>query len=344
MIRTIALLLLVSPILHAADVTATVNPDCITFKSGSDLITDYKYAGTVAVEKGEGTKPLAKPYFYPLLAPGGIKVTRDWPMSRGEKGETVDHFHQKSAWFCHGDVLPDGVELKTKAKDKAVKGVDFWAEFPGHGRIVCKKVNDPEHNDGTATVTTFNEWLTPDGIAILSEKRVISVNALKSGYLISVASELTPVMGAVTFGDTKEGSFGVRVPDSFRLNGPGSTGIVTAADGSTAKAPAKDNLTMWGQHSAWNDYSGTVKDKAAGISILAHPKNAYASAWHTRAYGLMAANPFGRKVAAFPATKDQTELVKLKKGETLKLSYAIYAHSGDAKAAKVSEVYEQYAK
>src|SRR4051812_15895668 len=48
-----------------------------------------------------------KPYFYPLAAPGGLKVTRAVPP---EKGDTADHPHQQSAWFCHGDVIPEGIE------------------------------------------------------------------------------------------------------------------------------------------------------------------------------------------------------------------------------------------
>ena len=51
---------------------------------------------------------------------------------------------------------------------------------------------------------------------------------------------------------------------------------------------------MWGKIADWNDYSGEVNGKPVGIAIFADPKNKYLSAWHTRAYGLMAANPFGR--------------------------------------------------
>jgi hypothetical protein len=133
---------------------------------------------------------------------------------------------------------------------------------------------------------------------------------------------------------------GVRVNDQIRLTAPGSDGVVTAADGATAKAPAKDNLPMWGKHSDWNDYSGSVGGKVVGIAILDHPKNAHRAAWHTRAYGLMAANPFGR--ASFPAGKG--ELVKLAKGEHLKLRYGILLHTGDAKEGKVAERFAAFAK
>jgi len=38
-------------------------------------------------------------------------LTRNYPPP---EGQAKDHPHQKSAWFCHGDVVPEGIELKTK--------------------------------------------------------------------------------------------------------------------------------------------------------------------------------------------------------------------------------------
>jgi len=338
------LALMLLPVAVQAAVTAELTPDAIIFRNGDQLITEYHYAGTVKLDKGEGTKPLAKPYFHPLNAPGGIPVTRGWPLLRGLAGETTDHFHQKSAWFCHGDVIPDGIELKSRASDKHVQGVDFWSEFPGHGRIVCTSVDKPVMKDGVATVRTQNEWRTPDGVPVLTEDRSITVSATERGALIAVESLLTAAVKSVTFGDTKEGSFGVRVHDHFRLTGPKSMGVVTDDHGAIAGAPAKDNLPMWGRTAAWHDYSGRVDGKPVGVTIFTDPRNAHASAWHTRAYGLLAANPFGRAKSGFPAMKGKTDLVKLAKGETLKLRFGVYAHNGDATAGKVAEAYAEFSK
>ncbi len=324
----------------AAEVTATKTPTQIDFKVGDELVTSYQYAGTVPVEKGDGTKPLAKPFFYPLNAPDGTGTTRGWPMVRGTTGETTDHFHQKSAWFCHGDVIPEGVELKTKSSDKHVKGVDFWSEGAGHGRIVCVHVAEPK----AGSVMTYNEWRTPDDVTILDETRTITVTALPAGRLVVLDIELTANVCPITFGDTKEGSMGVRVSDDFRLAKTGSDGVITSADGQTAKAPAKDNLPMWGRPAVWHDYSGTTAGKMVGLAILEDPKNKYAAAWHTRAYGLMAANPFGRAASGFPAMKGNTDLVKLAKGESLKLRYALYVHTGDAKTGQVAEAFAAFKK
>ena len=73
------------------------------------------------------------------------------------------------------------------------------------------------------------------------------------------------------------------------------------------------------------------------------PKNASPAHWHTRAYGLMAANPFARDKSGFPGQKGKTDLVTIKMGEKLPLRYAIYAHTGDATAGQVAEAYAQFA-
>jgi len=78
--------------------------------------------------------------------------------------------------------------------------------------------------------------------------------------------------------------------------------------------------------------------------VFDHPKNPSRAAWHTRAYGLMAANPFGRARSGFPSQKGKTDLVKMRKGQTLTFRYAVYAHTGDAAAGKVAEAYEVFKK
>jgi hypothetical protein len=105
----------------------------IEFYHGKELTGRYHLAADVA-----------KPYMWPLNAPNGKPVTRAWPMGPAAPEEKkTDHPHQKSLWFCHGDVIPEGVEIKKKSKTAGVKGVDFWDESENHGRIVCVKVGEP---------------------------------------------------------------------------------------------------------------------------------------------------------------------------------------------------------
>ena len=177
----------------------------------------------------------------------------------------------------------------------------------------------------------------------MDERRVVTVRDLGDARLIVLDIDLHASVCPITFGDTKEGSMGVRVNDEFRLTAPGSDGVVTSSDGATAKAPAKDNLPMWGRRPTGTTTPGRPMVSWSGSRCSITRRTRTRSAWHTRAYGLMAANPFGRSEAAFPDTKSETELVRLAKGDHLKLRYGLLLHTGGAKDAKVAERFTTFA-
>lgn len=307
-----------------AGVHCEVHEKFADFMQGRELIARYHIGQDVA-----------KPYFYPLMAPGGLKVTRGVPPP---KGETSDHPHQKSAWFCHGDIIPEGIELKHKIK--GVAGVDFWSEASGHGKIRVASA-EASSDKGDAVLVCKNEWTTADGVKIMDETRTIRMRPAGNGYLFAFDIELKASVCPLTFGDTKEGSFAVRVPDS--MTEKKKVGVLSNADGMAGAGK------VWGQRSDWNDYSGPVAGKdgneqTGGVAIFDHPSNSPRACWHSRDYGLMGANPFGRAAhARFPGTKDNN-LFKLAKGETLKLRYGLFPHTGSVKEGKVAEVYEQFVK
>jgi hypothetical protein len=309
-------------------VAVTADKDAVTFMAGKTLVARYHVGPQVA-----------KPYLWPLNAPGGVTVTRAWPME-AKPGEKGDHPHQKSAWFCHGDVMPEGVELKQKVK--GVEGVDFWSEAPGHGVIACVQVGTPKMDGTSGSVETLNEWRTADGVKIMDEKRTVTLRQVEGGHLLVFDIELTASVCPITFEDTKEGSFGVRVRDELTV--AKGKGRLVNAEGHTTEGE-KNNAKrdgVWGLRSDWCDYSGKVDGKTVGVAVFADPKNAYPSCWHARNYGLLAANPFGRDRSGFPDVKGKADLVKLKKGDRLTLRYAIFTHPGDEKEGKVAEAFKAF--
>lgn len=321
---------------RADEVSVSAGKDAIEFKVGKEVVATYAIAEKVA-----------KPYLYPVLAPNGVPVTRGYPMKPAAPMETVDHVHQKSVWFCHGDVIPEGIDLKVKSANKADKGVDFWSESKDatgarHGKIRCVKVGEPkQHAKNHASVETHNEWLTPDGVKIMDEVRVIHLTDSPDGRTFAFDITLKATVCPITFGDTKEGSFGIRVRDELRMEKSakflGGDGVMTNAAG---KAVEKD---IWGHPSEWVDYSGKLDGKEVGVAVFDHPSNPKAS-WHARGYGLVAANPFGRAHSGFPSQKGKEDLLKIAKGGEMKLKYAVYAHNGDTKSGKVADAYEAFAK
>src|SRR5262245_3508265 len=277
----VAILLSYSPA-RAADpgeVKITKEGDAFEFRIGNALVTRYH-----TNFDGKGFKP----YFWPVNAPGDVPVTRGWPMKEGEPMETKDHVHQKSAWFCHGDVIPEGIELQGRVK--GVEGVDFWSENKNAGRIVCVEVSTPAGN----SVRTRNEWRTTEGIKILDETRIIALRQVGDARLITLSIDLHASVCPNTFGDTKEGSMGVRVNDQMTVK---NGGHYVNADGKI------DEKEVWGYKSAWNDYYGKVNGEEVGIALFDDPNNKHPAYWHSRGYGLMAANPFGRAKSGFPGQK-----------------------------------------
>jgi len=301
-------------------VSITRLKDAVEFKVGDELVTRYHIGESVA-----------KPYFWPVNAPGNIPVTRAWPLEKGSPKETTDHVHQKSIWFCHGDVLPEGLEIQQKIK--GVRGVDFWSEAPGHGIIVCTEA--VVSKEGPGSLKTRNEWRTADGKKILDETRVIGLKVLPNGSrLLTLDIDMHANDYPITFDDTKEGSMGVRVSDE----------IVTKNGGRFTNAEGKvDEKAIWGQPSPWCDYVGRIGGKTAGIALFDDPNNKPSAVWHARGYGLMAANPFGRD-GSFPSQKGKTDLVRLAKGDHLKLRYGILIHAGDTKEAKVADAFAEFSK
>jgi hypothetical protein len=306
-------------------VAIKVDKTQIHFLIGKELVGTYHYDD----EWGQ-----AKPIFWPLNAPGGLPLTRAWPMAPAGPGGSTDHPHQRSAWFCHGDVIPEGVEIKQKIR--GIAGVDFWSVAPGHGRIVCTFVGTPKVKGSKGRLLTHNEWRTADGMKILDETRAISLVNLGKARLLILDIDLRASVYPITFGDTKEGAMGVRVNDAIREQR--GNGIMTNAEGKQREAQ------LWGLQSAWCDYSGTIDDKAAGITIFDDPKNPYPASWHSRGYGLMAANPFGRKHSAFPAVRGRDDLVRLAKGQHLNLRYGILLHEGNVTTGNVATHHQHFVK
>ena len=319
----IALACLVASPLAAQDKKLAVkaSKEKIDFMAGDELITTYHLTG------------FAKPIFWPIHAPGNVPLTRSWPMNKDIAGESTDHIHQKSAWFCHGDVIPEGIEIKQKIR--GVDGVDFWSEAKGHGLMVVTHVGQPKIDGNQATLATKNEWRTPEGLVILEENRDLTLIDYGKARLLILDIDLRAKASPITFGDTKEGALGIRINDKIRADAKGK-GQLKNAEGKVGEREC------WGQLSDWCDYSGPIDGKTVGLAIFADLNNEYPTCWHSRGYGLMAANPFGRAKSLFPAMKGKTDLVRLEKGDHLRMRYALLAHEGNTEEGQVADYYRRF--
>jgi hypothetical protein len=78
-----------------------------------------------------------------------------------------------------------------------------------------------------------------------------------------------------------------------------------------------------------------------GVAIFDHPSNPrHPTYWHSRGYGLHAANIFGWH--DFLADKSQDGSMTLEPGQSLHFRYRVVIHSGDTQAARIADLYKAY--
>jgi hypothetical protein len=254
---------------------------------------------------------------YPIIGPTGKNMTRDYPMVKQYEGVKADHPHHRSLWFTHG----------------AVNGDDFWAI---KRKIVHKRFTKAECDGKTAVLVTENDWIGSNNQLLCRDVRTFRFAVTENMRIIDFDITITAVQDKVVFGDTKEGTFGIRVPEVIAVE--------TKKEGQFVNAEGKlGEREAWGKRSAWVDYYGILDGEKVGIAILNHPSSfRFPTYWHVRNYGLFAANPFG--VHDFEQLQDAAAGDHtLSKGESITLRYRVLFHKGDAKDAKIVEAFKEYA-
>jgi hypothetical protein len=259
-----------------------------------------------------------KPYLAPLRSASGKVVTRHFPMEV-IPGESRDHVHHTGLWFSYDDV----------------NGVKFWGNAPeyrtpGTGKIV---VRSAEWKDGgkAGTLTAAMEWRDGAGKPLLIENRTMTFYPDPKLRTVDFRIALKAVPD-VTFGDTKEGAFAIRLAENFTERRGAK---IVDADGRATMAK------IWGKRSNWVDYTADVEGEQLGVAMFDHPRNPrHPTYWHARDYGLFALNPFGRK--AFDGGQEESHW-KLPAGQELVFRWRVVIHPGDSVSGNVADLFRQYA-
>ncbi|MDA2926338.1 PmoA family protein [Acidobacteria bacterium AH-259-G07] len=276
---------------------------------GDELFTSYHY--------GLG---FDKPIFYPLKSPAGNPITRGYPIELGIPGEAHDHWHHESLWFTYGNV--NGTDFW--AKQGARRGVSESGKIrhTGFSRLEGGKKG---HLEASA------DWITPEGKVILRQKSQVVFRAGRNGRLMDLTIELTAHGQKVTFGDTKEGMFGIRVTPALREN---HTGVYLNASGQHKEAG------VWGKRSPWVALRGKVRDEQLTLAIFNHPESTgFPTFWHARGYGLFAANPFGK--IDFEKGSEPLNFA-LHAGESAVFRYRILIHSDKLTGEELEKQFQDF--
>ena len=234
-----------------------------------------------------------KPYIYPLRTAAGDIVTRHFPMEQFP-GETNDHPHQRGLFFAHGEV----------------NGYNFWATEPGmnnprQARMALKEV-DVKGGKKSGSILAVFEGLDPRGKAILTETRTITFYSDPKLRMLDYEIKIDPIE-TLKFGDTKEGTFGIRIATSMTEDKGGR--MVNAEGGQTEK-------NVWGKRSAWVDYYGPVRGRTVGIAIMDHTSN--------------------------PRHPTKDGSLTVERGQSLRFRYRVVIHPGDVHAINLAALYQEF--
>jgi hypothetical protein len=272
---------------------------------------------------------VAKPYFMPLRSAQGTIITRGFPI-----GNTVppEHEHdrnlephQRPMYFGHGNV--DGIDFWGEALWPK------WSDGTVFGRTVLDKIEQVQAGADSGTIRALFRLVGPKGRVIADESQAFVFRGDQDTRMIDCEIIITANHGAdVTMGDTKEGSFAIRVvkelysPPGHMVNSEGGVG----------------EKQIWGKRASWVDYYGKVGDEELGVAIFDSPKSfRHPTYWHARGYGLFAVNPFGIREFTGDNNNDGSWTIPL--GKSLTLRYRVFIHHGDYKQAHVAEAYQRYA-
>jgi len=256
-----------------------------------------------------------KPYFHPVYGPDQRLIVRGFPVAP-RPGETNDHPHHRGLWFTHGNV----------------NGEDFWSEQPG----VTQHAGYSNISSGPVYCGFEAEtnWINRAGETIARDSRRFRAYVLNNQRILDVEITIRPTGKPLVFGDTKEGTLGMRLADSMRLRG---------GDGHIANSQGVRDKDTWGKRADWVDYYGSVDGQTVGVAILDHPKSfRHPTYWHVRDYGLFAANPFGIHdfESGQPATAGN-HTVPL--GGSITFRYRLIFHRGTTESARIADLYADYA-
>ncbi len=293
-----------------------------------------------------GPDILKKAVLYPVRTSEGTLITRGWPLDP-RPGERVDHPHHVGIWFNYEDV--NGHDFwnnsNTPPNPKAIYGTIV------HTGIVA--VNSGK-NKGNLIVTA--DWLDKDGKIMLKEKTEYVFQGTAKQRIIDRITTLTALDKEVVFKDVKDGAFAIRV--ARQLEHPSTKAeIFTDASGVATKVPSLDNTGItgnyrnkegiegeetWAKRSDWVNLRGQIGEEKISVAIIDHPKNVgYPTYWHSRGYGLFAANPYGQKI--FSNGKQELNFTLAPKMSST-MRFRLVVTSGEVSDGEMNQLSADFAK
>ena len=147
-------------------------------------------------------------------------------------------------------------------------------------------------------------------------------------YLLKWTSELRAIRRAYAVGEQKELGFGVSVATRI---------LVKKGGGMANSLGSVDEKGVWGEAADWCATTGTIGGQPVGVVLMADSKNFRPSWFHARDYGLMVANPFGRKALS----NGPESRVEVRPGDVFRLGFGLYLGRGEVDGAQAFRDYSR---
>lgn len=310
----------------AAEFSVRKTDDGVTVFINGNLFTKY-------VVKNESNKP----YFWPIVGPDGVHMTRAYPM-KDVAGEKQDHPHHRSMWFGHQRMAGTDTWHEARTFEERYKNKpDQLAErLKVIGATRHKQVTTAEARGDHAVLVASSDYVDSSGNLLLQDVREFTFRQDDSNAarVIDVTITLVGAGQTITLQDAKDSGFSIRVAHSICVD--------AKQGGKILNSLGHEDKAAWGKRASWCDFYGQVDGKPVGIAILNHPSSfRFPTPWHARSYGLFTANPFGLQSVA---KESESGSVTLEKGQKIALRYRVIFHRGTPQQANIAAAFETYAK
>ena len=284
--------------------------------SRMDFSCDGKAIASYQIEAKKSPRPDLNPrflrggYLHPLLTPSGKTVTDDYP---------VNHLHHHGVWMAWTKASVDGRET------------DFWNMGQGKGRVDFLKIDSSwslPDNAGIIAHQKYTDLTSGSPVDVLDERWTVSVPRPAATYnIIDLEADQSTLDGkTLELPIYHYGGIGIRGLDAW--NGKGDAATFITSENLT------DRIKANGQPARWVRMTGKVEGGGkAGIAILSHPDN-FRSPQPVRIHPN---EPF---ISFAPQTN---AAMSIKPGETYKARYRFIISDGEADAALLEKLWQDYA-
>jgi hypothetical protein len=198
--------------------------------------------------------------------------------------------------------------------------------------MVFRKLDEVKSGPSAGVIRTTFDLEGSDEKPFAQETQYFRFSGDEQSRIIDCEFVIKAGKAPVHFGDTKEGTFGIRLAP--QLDAP--NGVMVNSEG------GQGEKQVWGKRANWVDVDGAIDGQKLGVAVFDAPDSfRHPTYWHARGYGLLAANPFG--LSFFDNDHKKDGAYTLPAGQSVKFHYRVVIHDGSCQDAHIAEKYAAYA-